>query len=122
MSNPEDKFKGDFSRNEVEVDLDRFMEILHENSRLQDKIRDLEVEDRKNPWSKWVHLAKTINAWRIFPRLFITVYMFLLYSSTIWFMQLEEPTTAQMGLISTVVGAGAAWFGLYTRSKDDGDT
>jgi hypothetical protein len=29
-------------------------------------------------------------------------------------MNLPNPTLEQSGLISIVVGAGAAWFGLYT--------
>jgi len=116
-----ERFVGDFDRNEVEIDLNKFMELIKENSDLKERIRELEFEDRQNPWSKWVHLAQTIDAWRIFPRAFITVYMFLLYYTTIWFMGLENPTIEQSGLISVVVGAGAAWFGLYTRSKGDGD-
>tara|TARA_B000000609_G_C23987868_1_gene248137 strand:- start:510 stop:611 length:102 start_codon:yes stop_codon:yes gene_type:complete len=32
-------------------------------------------------------------------------------------MSLENPTLEQSGLISIVVGAGAAWFGLYTSSR-----
>lgn len=114
------QFRGDFDRNEVEVDLDRFMAILHENSKLKDEIRELKSEDSVNPWHKWVHFAKTVDAWRLFPRAFITVYMFLLYYCTMWFMNLEEPELSQAGLISTVIGAGAAWFGLYTRSNGDG--
>ena len=114
-------FHGDFDRNEVEVDLDRFMAILHENSELKDQIRELQLERSINPWQKWIHAAKTIDAWRIFPRAFISVYMVLLYYSTMWFMDLESPDLAQAGLISTVVGAGAAWFGLYTRSSGDGE-
>ena len=37
-----------------------------------------------------------------------------------WFMALESPTLEQSGLVSIVVGAGAAWFGLYagTGKKD----
>jgi hypothetical protein len=30
-----------------------------------------------------------------------------------WFMGLTDPTFEQSGLISIVVGSGAAWFGLY---------
>ena len=30
-------------------------------------------------------------------------------------MELPYPTMEQSGLISIVVGAGAAWFGLYTE-------
>ena len=66
-----------------------------------------------NPYQKSIHLAKAVDAWRIFPRLFLSVYMFLLYYSTMWFMDLPEPSLEQSGLISIVVGAGAAWFGLY---------
>jgi len=32
-------------------------------------------------------------------------------------MNLAEPSMEQSGLISIVVGAGAAWFGLYTGTS-----
>ena len=32
-------------------------------------------------------------------------------------MSLPDPSFEQSGLISIVVGAGAAWFGLYTNSS-----
>lgn len=63
-------------------------------------------------------LAARINSWRIFPRMFITLYMIMLYNSTQWFMGLEAPTVEQMGLIATIVGAGAAWFSTYTKTGD----
>jgi hypothetical protein len=31
-------------------------------------------------------------------------------------MTIPEPNASQAGLISVVVGAGAAWFGLYTST------
>ena len=34
-----------------------------------------------------------------------------------WFMALEAPNNAQAGFVSVVVGAGAAWFGLYVNGK-----
>jgi|TARA_R100001443_G_scaffold93729_2_gene100327 hypothetical protein len=71
-----------------------------------------------NPYQKSIHLAKAVDAWRIFPRLFLSVYMFLLYYSTMWFMDLPEPTLEQSGLISIIVGAGAAWFGLYAGTSN----
>jgi len=120
MSSEDPRFHGDFSRNEVELDLDKFVDLLKENASLKDKIRELEFEDTQNPWQRWVHLARTIDAWRIFPRIFISVYMVLLMYCAIWFMNLTEPTLEQAGLISTVIGAGAAWFGLYPRSNGDG--
>ena len=54
---------------------------------------------------------------RIFPRAFITMYIYLVWRVTEWFMALPEPSMPQAGLVSVVVGAGAAWFGLYVNSK-----
>ena len=79
-------------------------------------IKDLGV----NPYAKLIHMARAVDAWRIFPRLFLTVYIVLLYKCVIWYMNLQAPTMEQSGLISIVVGAGAAWFGLYTGSKSKG--
>ena len=49
------------------------------------------------------------------------MYIYLLYQVTEWFMALPDPSMPQAGLVSVVVGAGAAWFGLYTRSNGDGE-
>ena len=78
------------------------------------------VDSSKNPFQWIIHLAKAVDAWRIFPRIFLTVYIVLLYKCVLWYMALPAPTMEQSGLISIVVGAGAAWFGLYTgTSKKD---
>jgi hypothetical protein len=61
-------------------------------------------------------IASAVDSWRIIPRVFLTVYIILLHDTVQWFMKLENPTTAQAGLISVIVGAGAAWFGLYVNS------
>lgn len=42
--------------------------------------------------------------------------MYLLISVSNWFMSLQAPTMEQAGFVSVIVGAGAAWFGLYTSS------
>jgi|TARA_B110000444_G_scaffold214803_1_gene212348 hypothetical protein len=79
------------------------------------------IDSSRNKYQEWIDLAKAIDAWRIFPRTFLSVYIFLLYYSTMWFMGLEDPSLEQSGLISIIVGAGAAWFGLYAgTSKKDG--
>lgn len=114
-----DRFSGDMSRNEVELDLSKFMELLQEQSKLKDRIRELEDLDTRNPWQKVIFMAQAVDSWRIFPRLFLSVYIFLLYFSTMWFMELEAPTLEQSGLISVIVGAGAAWFGLYAGTSKD---
>ena len=104
-------------RNEVEIDLNKFMALLQEKSELKDRIRELEDEYNRNPYQKIIFVAEAIDSWRIIPRAFLAVYMYLLYYTTFWFMGLPDPTMQQSGLISVVVGAGAAWFGLYTNSK-----
>ncbi len=56
-----------------------------------------------------------LSAWRIIPRLLILSYMIVFYQTCNWFMQISEPNNAQAGFVSVVVGAGAAWFGLYVN-------
>ena len=105
MSEYDSRFSGDMSRNEVELDLNKFMELLQEKSALKDRIRELEDVANNNPWQKVIFMAQAVDAWRIFPRVFLSVYIFLLYYSTMWFMALPEPSLEQSGLISIIVGA-----------------
>jgi hypothetical protein len=55
---------------------------------------------------------------RLFPRIFISVYIYMFYDVVDWFMTLPDPSMAQAGLVSVVTGAGAAWFGLYVNSSN----
>ena len=113
-----EEFHGDMSRNEVEIDLNKFMSMVTEIGDLKGKIMEMELErEPDNPWQKWIWLAQMVDSWRIFPRVFLSVYIVLLYFTVIWFMDLPAPSFEQSGLISIVVGAGAAWFGLYTGSS-----
>jgi len=121
MSDSHEQFRGDMSRNEVEMDLSKFMEMLAENGKLKDKIRELEGDEKINPWQKWIHLSAMVDAWRIWPRAFLSVYIFLIYYVVMWFLDLEAPTMEQSGLLSILVGAGAAWFGLYVNSAGKAD-
>ena len=116
MSEDREKFSGDMSRNEVEIDLSKFMEMVTENNALKQEIFELTHNDRANPWQKYIFLAKAVDAWRIWPRAFLSVYIFLIYYVVMWFLDLPEPSMEQSGLISILVGAGAAWFGLYVNS------
>ena len=120
MAQPSEQFSGDMSRNEVEIDLNKFMAMVSEIGELKAKIMEMENEkEPDNPWQKWIWFSNMIDAYRIFPRAFLSVYMFLLYYCTMWFMALEAPSFEQSGLISIVVGAGAAWFGLYAGTAKD---
>ena len=111
-----DEFRGDMSRNEVEMDLSKFMDLIQENAYLKAKIVELTADSTINPWQKWIHLARAVDSWRIWPRAFLSVYIFLIYWVVMWFLDLPEPSMEQSGLISILVGAGAAWFGLYVNS------
>ena len=59
---------------------------------------------------------ENVDKWRFIPRLLMLLYAVAFYRVTEWFMQLPEPTNAQSAFVSVVVGAGAAWFGLYVGS------
>ena len=120
MAQPSEQFQGDMSRNEVEIDLNKFMAMVAEIGELKDQIRTLENDkEPDNPWQRWIWLSQMVDSWRIVPRMFLSVYIYLLYFCTMWFMDLAEPTMEQSGLISIVVGAGAAWFGLYAGTAKD---
>ena len=110
-------FSGDMDRNEVEIDLNKFMALLQEKSQLKDRIRELEDTKNDNPYQRWIFVAQAVDSWRLIPRAFLSIYMYLLYYVVFWYMDLPEPTMEQSGLISVVVGAGAAWFGLYTSTS-----
>ena len=112
--NNEGRFQGDMDRNEVEMDLNKFMAMVQEIGSLKDKIRDLEDESTKNPHQRWIFLASAIDSWRIFPRIFVVVYIYLMYESVMWFMALPEPNIEQSALVSVVVGAMGVVFGVYS--------
>ncbi len=114
MNDGHGRFSGDMDRNEVEMDLQKFMAMIEEIGQLKDKIRELEDETNVNPWQKVIHLAKAVDSWRIFPRIFVVVYIYLMYESVIWFMNLPEPNIEQSALVSVVVGAMGVVFGVYS--------
>jgi len=61
-------------------------------------------------------IPEMLDNWRVVPRLLITLYGLAFYQTVSWFMQLPDPNNAQAGFVSVIVGAGAAWFGLYVNS------
>lgn len=72
----------------------------------------------KSKTAHWLHIApEYFSRWRLFPRAFISMYIYLLYDVVQWFMLLPEPNSQQAGLVSVLVGSGAAWFGLYVNSN-----
>jgi len=72
----------------------------------------------KNVW--WFlkcEIPQFMSNWRMIPRIFMLLYGYAFYMTMQWFMALPEPNNAQAGFVSVVVGAGAAWFGLYVNGK-----
>ena len=67
--------------------------------------------DDEPTWSN--KIAGQLDKFRVIPRLIMIAYIYAFYSATVWFMALSDPTNAQAAFISTIVGAGAAFFGLY---------
>jgi len=80
------------------------------------------TDDKVNTGGSWYnHMNYSqIDKWRIWPRMLITLYGFMFFRTTEWFMSLPEPTASQSAFVSVIVGAGAAWFGLYVGSGGKG--
>ena len=73
-------------------------------------------EYRPSIWHACDHWAQIINRLRIIPRLIVVSYAWIFWNTADWFMGLPDPTSTQAAFVSTVVGAGAAFFGLYVNS------
>lgn len=70
--------------------------------------------DQSKTW--YNKTAGFLDTFRTIPRVLMLAYCYIFWHSTQWFMNLEDPSNAQAAFISTIVGAGAAWFGLYVGS------
>ena len=73
------------------------------------------VESVEQSWYNKVS-ASAVDKWRVVPRILMVLYGIAFYKCMVWFMSLSDPSMAQAGFVSTVVCAGAAWFGLYVGS------
>ena len=72
---PSGRFGGDMDRNEVEMDLNKFMAMVQEIGALKDKIREFEDVKNNNPYQKIIFVAQAVDSRRIFPRVFLSVYV-----------------------------------------------
>ena len=66
---------------------------------------DTSVKDLgPNPYAKLIHLARAVDSWRIFPRIFITTYIIrLLYKVVIWYMAIPPQWNNQVWLVLLLV-------------------
>lgn len=60
-----------------------------------------------------LEIAELIDAYRVFPRIFFLVYIFLSIYACTWAMSLAVLSAPQAGLVGTIVTSGAAWFKFY---------
>ena len=74
---------------------------------------------RRSTASKMKLTPEQLDAWRVIPRMLILTYMICFYLVITWFMDLPDPNNAQAAFTSTMIGAGAAWFGLYVNGKSN---
>jgi hypothetical protein len=58
--NQDGRFSGDMDRNEVEIDLNKFMAMIQENNDLKQKIFMLEHDDTKNPWQNILDISQAL--------------------------------------------------------------
>jgi len=71
--------------------------------------------DHTNTW--WYKFAVFLDCMRIVPRGLMAAYGYTFWLVTTWYMALPDPSGAQSAFVSTVVGAGAVWFGIYVNTK-----
>ena len=73
---------------------------------------------------KITKLADALDKLRIFPRLFMGVYIWMLVEAGTWFLKLDAPSLEQAGYMSVIVGAGIGWMSAYVnsgRNKNNSD-
>lgn len=79
-------------------------------------------------------VAEWFDAWRVFPRVIVGLYMALVYQVVTWYMALSDyiipgctspsiidcitqaPSTQHAALVTAVIGFSAAIFGFYANS------
>jgi hypothetical protein len=65
----------------------------------------------------WWVAPEYFSRWRVFPRAFISIYIYIVWYSSTWFTALVDPTQWQTIGYTAILGVGAAWFAIYTGSK-----
>jgi len=63
-----------------------------------------------------LNIAEIVDAFRIIPRIILIGYVYMLYSSTVWFMNLPDPSGSQSAFVATLWGAAAAITGFYNMT------
>ena len=62
---------------------------------------------------KYLDIAEIINAFRIIPRMLLVAMGFLIWAVVQWFMGVDDPSTQQTTLVTTITAIIPAIIGLY---------
>jgi hypothetical protein len=100
---------------------DEKVKVIETSKEYELSVSDLVPEAGEVTATWYGKTAEVIDNFRVVPRLIMVAYIYAFYQSTNWFMTLTDPSNAQAAFISTIVGAGAAFFGLYV-GKPSGAT
>ena len=85
-----------------------------ENNKADKQLKDY---DRPRWWQSCEHIAEIVNRIRLIPRTIVGLYGWVFWEVAQWFMSLDDPSGTQAAFVSTIVGAAAAFFGLYVNSS-----
>ena len=93
--------------------VDEKVKVIETSKEYELSVADLVPSSPEDEPTWYNKTSGILDKFRMIPRLIMLAYIYAFYSSTVWFMALSNPTNAQAAFISTIVGAGAAFFGLY---------
>jgi len=105
-------FSGDMDRNEVEIDLNKFMALLQEKSELKERIRELEDIKNENPYQKLIFIAQAVDSWRIDTKSILNcVYVFIiLYHILVHGIRKPNHATIRINICSRRSRSSLVWF------------
>jgi hypothetical protein len=61
-------------------------------------------------------LAEVTDAWRLAPRIWVGIYLYMLHGVTQWYIALKDPTTVQSAFATAVWGFLLPIFMWYVQS------
>ena len=70
--------------------------------------------------SLWWIAPEYFSRWRLFPRAFISMYIYLLWKVVTWFMALEAPTMEQAGLVSVINSSSTKFESVEVKTTMSG--
>jgi hypothetical protein len=64
----------------------------------------------------FLDVAETVDAWRVFPRLFLCIFYVILIDVHYWYLALENRGPYELGYVTAIWGAVAAVTKFYVDS------